>query len=85
MNFKGILNLTMVSDDKFYASFRDSVIGPDPDPGDLTNQSHRVSFLMHHYDMIPLRDRDFFGTGFSDKSAVCLFSTPPPQYEKNTK
>ena len=50
----------MVSDNEFYASFRDSVIGPDPDPGDLTNKSHGVSFLMHHYDMIPLRNRDFF-------------------------
>ena len=60
IDYKGIFNVSMVSDDEFYLSFRDNVIGPDTDPDDLTNKSHRVSFLMPHYHMIPSTNKDFF-------------------------
>lgn len=48
----------MDSDVAFYSSFCESVLGPDPDVLDLTSKSHRVSFLMHHYNMVPAEDRD---------------------------
>ena len=66
----------MVSDEVFYSSFRDTVIGPDPDPDDITGKSHQVSFLMHHYNMTPLKNRDLFCnfTRAFPTSPLCIFS-----------
>ena len=50
----------MVTDQEFYASFIDFVIGVDTDPEDEGNRSHGIKFLMHQYEMIPTEHRDLF-------------------------
>ena len=50
----------IMSDEKFYSTFRDSVIGRDNIPEDDDTKSHRVTFLLHQLNMIPSGQRDLF-------------------------
>ena len=49
-----------MSDDKFYSTFRDSVIGKEILAEDELHKSHRVKFLTHQLNLIPADQRDLF-------------------------
>ena len=49
-----------MSDEKFYSTFRDSVIGSDMIPEDDDTKSHRVNFLIHQLNMVPVGQRGLF-------------------------
>ena len=49
-----------MKDETFFSTFRDLVIGVDNIPEDDDNRSHRVNFLVHQLNMVPVENRTLF-------------------------
>ena len=49
-----------MKDEAFFSTFRDFVIGVDNIPDDDDSRSHRVNFLIHQLNMVPVENRALF-------------------------